>query len=103
MSPFQALYGYEPPAREMVLTEATQVAAVEEWMQRRINMDQLIKGLLEGARNRMRQVADRRRSEMTFLVGDWVFSKASTLQAGQCHVQEALQVKSQVLWPLPNP
>ena len=25
------------------------------------------------------------------------FSKASTLQAGQCHVQEALQVKSRVL------
>jgi len=31
------------------------------------------------------------------------FSKASTLQAGQCHVQEALQIKSQVLWPLPSP
>ena len=58
MSPFQALYGYEPPAREMVLTEATQVAVMEEWMQRMINMDQLIKGLLEGARNRMKQVAD---------------------------------------------
>jgi len=49
MSPFQALYGYEPPAIEMVLTEVTQVAAVEEWTQRTINMDQLIKGLLEGA------------------------------------------------------
>jgi len=44
MSLFQALYGYEPPAREMVLTEVTQVAAVEEWTQRRINMDQLIIG-----------------------------------------------------------
>jgi hypothetical protein len=42
----------------MVLTEATQVAVMEEWMQRMINMDQLIKGLLEGARNRMKQVAD---------------------------------------------
>jgi hypothetical protein len=82
MSPFQALYGYEPPAREMVLTEATQVAAVEEWMQRRINMDQLIKGLLEGARNRMRQVADRRRSERTFLVGDWVFLKLQPYRQG---------------------
>jgi hypothetical protein len=60
MSPLQALYGYEPPVREMVLIEATQVAIVEEWMQRRLNMDQLIKGLLEGVRNRMKQVADRR-------------------------------------------
>ena len=49
MSLFQALYGYEPSAIEMVLTKATQVAAVEEWTQRRINIDQLIKGLLEGA------------------------------------------------------
>jgi hypothetical protein len=53
---FQALYGYEPLAREMVLIEATQVAAVEEWMQKRLNMDQLIRGLLEGAGNRMKQV-----------------------------------------------
>ena len=58
MMPFQALYGYEPLAREMVLIEATQVAVVEEWIQRRLNMDQLIRGLLEGARNRMKQVVD---------------------------------------------
>jgi hypothetical protein len=70
MSPFQALYGYKPPAREMVLIEATQVTAVEEWMQRRLNMDQLIRGLLERARNRMKQVANRRRSKRTFVVGD---------------------------------
>jgi hypothetical protein len=54
----------------MVLTEATQVAAMEEWMQRRLNMDRLIRGLLEGARNRMKQVADMKRSERTFVVGD---------------------------------
>jgi hypothetical protein len=81
-SPFQALYGYEPPAREMVLTEATQVVVVEEWMQRRINMDQLIKGLLEGARNRMRQVADKRQSERTFFIGDWVFLKLQPYRQG---------------------
>jgi hypothetical protein len=33
-------------------------------------MDQLIKGLLEGARNRMKQVANKRRSEKTFLIGN---------------------------------
>jgi hypothetical protein len=38
-------------------------------------MDQLIKGLLEGARNQMKQVADKRRSERAFLIGDWVFLK----------------------------
>ena len=70
ITPFQALYVYEPPAREMVLTQATQVAAMEEWMQRRLNMDQLIRGLLEGARNRMKQVVNRKRSERTFVVGD---------------------------------
>jgi hypothetical protein len=82
MSPLQALYGYEPPVREMVLIEATQVAIVEEWMQRRLNMDQLIKGLLEGVRNRMKQVADRRCSERTFMVGDWVFLKIQPYRQG---------------------
>jgi hypothetical protein len=85
-----------------VLTKATQVVVVEEWTQRMINMDQLIKGLLEGARNRMRQVANKTRSERTFFYRRLGFSKASTLQAGHCHVHEALQVKSQVLWSLPS-
>ena len=51
MASFKALYSCEPPIREMVLSEATQVMIVEEWMQRRINMDQIIRGLLKGARN----------------------------------------------------
>jgi hypothetical protein len=38
-TPFQALYDYEPPAKRMVLIEATQVAVVEELIQRMINMD----------------------------------------------------------------
>jgi hypothetical protein len=42
----------------MVFIEATQVAAVKEWMQRRLNMDQLIRGLLEGVRNRMKQAVN---------------------------------------------
>lgn len=62
--------------------EVTQVAAIEEWIQRRINMDQLIKGLLEGKRNKMKQITYKKRSERKFLVGGLGVLKTTTLQAG---------------------
>jgi len=73
---------YEPPARDMVLMEVTQVTAIQEWIQRRINIDQLIKGLLEGERNKMKQIAYKKHSERKFLVGELGFLKNTTLQAG---------------------
>lgn len=45
-------------------------------------MDQLIKGLLEEERNRMKQIAYKKRSERKFLIGGLGFLKTTTLQAG---------------------
>jgi hypothetical protein len=66
----------------MVLMEVTQVAAIEEWIQRRITMDQLIKGLLEGERNKMKQIAYKKRSKRKFLVEGLGFLKTTSIQAG---------------------
>lgn len=45
MSPFQTLYGYIPPQREWIAQESTPVAAVEDVLQRRANMDLAMKKL----------------------------------------------------------
>jgi hypothetical protein len=45
-------------------------------------MDQLIKGLLEGERNKMKQIAYKKRSERKFLVEGLGFLKTTTIQAG---------------------
>ena len=75
MSPFQALYGYLPPHREWITQESTPVAAVEDVLQRRANMDLAMKKQLEAARQRMKHMADKHRSEREISVGDLVFLK----------------------------
>jgi hypothetical protein len=75
MSPFQALYGYAPPQREWLVQEPTLVAAVEAVLQKRANMDHTLKKQLETARNKMKQMADKKRTEREFEEGDWVFLK----------------------------
>jgi len=75
MSPFQALYGYAPPRMEWLAQEPTLVAAVEEVLQRRANMDHALKNQLETARHRMKQLADKKRTNREFAEGDWVFLK----------------------------
>jgi hypothetical protein len=79
MSPFQALYGYAPPQREWLAQEPTPVAAVEAVLQKRANMDHILKKQLETARNRMKQMADKKRTEREFEEGDWVFLKCSLI------------------------
>jgi len=51
------------------------VAAVEDVLQRRANMDLAMKKHLEAASHRMKQMADKHRSEREFSIGDLVFLK----------------------------
>ena len=53
----------------------TPVAAVEEVLPRRANMDHTLKRHLETTRNKMKQIADKKRTEREFEEGDWVFLK----------------------------
>jgi len=55
--------------------EPTLVAAVEAVLQKRANMDHTLKKQLETARNKMKQMADKKRTEREFEEGDWVFLK----------------------------
>jgi len=55
--------------------EPTLVAAVEAVLQKRVNMDHTLKKQLETTRNKMKQMADKKRTEREFEEGDWVFLK----------------------------
>ncbi|XP_073268339.1 uncharacterized protein [Populus alba] len=57
ISPFQVLYGYTPPQREWLAQDPTSVAAVEEVLQRRANMDHTLKRHLETISKRIGMVA----------------------------------------------
>lgn len=72
MSPFEALFGYKPPLLPAI-QEITNVAAIEEHLQQRQEILGQLKKDLAMAQNRMRQQADKGRSEREFAVGEEVY------------------------------
>lgn len=75
MSPFEAVYGRKPPPLVHYLPGSAVVQEVDHELRSRDEVLRELKGNLEAARNRMKQVADRRRREESFDVGDWVYLK----------------------------
>jgi len=75
MTPFQALYGYEPPKWKDFASLQTNLPAVKNQLEEHQKVVQILKENLSVAQNRMKQQADRNRTERSFEVGDWVFVK----------------------------
>ena len=75
MTPFQALYGYEPPKWKDLAIVQTNLPAVKDQLEETQKIVQILKENLNNARNRMKQQADRNRTEREFEVGEWVFVK----------------------------
>ena len=73
MTPFQALYGYEPPKWKDFALLNSKVPAVKNHLEENQRIINLLKENLTLARNRMKQQADQHRTEREFEVGDWVF------------------------------
>ena len=101
MSPFQALYGYVPPQREWIAQESTLVAAVEDVLQRRANMNLAMKRHLEAVRHRMKQMADKHRSEREFSIGDLVFLKLQPYRKNSVALRRNLKLNPRYYGPYP--
>ncbi|XLR69177.1 hypothetical protein S83_019849 [Arachis hypogaea] len=74
MTPFRALYGREPPPLLRGGLEST-VEEVRLLMEDRNQMLDELQFQLNRAQNRMKQAADKKRRDVTFEVGDFVFLK----------------------------
>ena len=70
MSPFEALYGYQPPMLVVGHYQNIKNAAVEEFVKERKVLEGILRENLQKAQNRMKQFADRKRIERSFEVGD---------------------------------
>jgi hypothetical protein len=73
MTPFMALYGYQPPSITSSLKEKSKVQAIEDHIEHQQQVLQLLKDNLTMAKNRMKQQPDHHHNERSFEVGDWVF------------------------------
>lgn len=75
MSPFEALYGRPPPSILSYTRGSSKVAKVVELLTQRSALQQRLKANIERAQHRMKQKADKHRTEKMFDVGAWVFVK----------------------------
>ncbi|KAK9913983.1 hypothetical protein M0R45_037782 [Rubus argutus] len=75
MSPFQALYGTPPPSIHRYIPGSTAVHAVDRALRNRDSLLQSLKDHMALAQNRMKQQADKGRTEREFNEGDWVYLK----------------------------
>ncbi|XP_061993693.1 uncharacterized protein LOC133711607 [Rosa rugosa] len=75
MTPFQALYGYEPPTITLYSPGSTAVEAVDQQLQTRDELLAVLKRNLQVAQARMKQFYDKKHTERVFAEGDWVYLK----------------------------
>lgn len=70
MSPFEALYGYQPSPLVFIPPEDTKMKVVANFVHHRQPMSKLIKANLMVAQNRIKLYANKKRPERQFEVED---------------------------------
>ncbi|XP_040244116.3 uncharacterized protein [Aegilops tauschii subsp. strangulata] len=75
MSPFKALYGYEPRHWGLTAETTVSVPSLQSWLEERRVIQDLIQQHLNRARQCMKHQADKKRSVRMFQVGDQVYLK----------------------------
>ncbi|KAF7141723.1 hypothetical protein RHSIM_Rhsim06G0106900 [Rhododendron simsii] len=75
ITPYEALYGQNPPNLMHYVAGGTAVATADALLQDRATILKLRKEHLATSQHRMKQIADQHRSERAFEVGDWVYLK----------------------------
>ncbi|XP_004293096.1 PREDICTED: uncharacterized protein LOC101292670 [Fragaria vesca subsp. vesca] len=85
MTPFQALYGYEPPSVKIYLPGSTSVANVDQDLRNRDELLTVLKKNLEKAQSRMKKYYDLKHTERKFEVGDLVYLKLQPYRQQSAH------------------
>ncbi|XP_059306205.1 uncharacterized protein LOC132057593 [Lycium ferocissimum] len=101
MTPFQALYGYEPPQPTFELIAQTKVESVNQLLkERKILSKQLKKNLIK-AQSRMKHYADSTRSEREIEIGDLIFIKLQPYRQTSVALRKNLKLASKFFGPYP--
>jgi hypothetical protein len=75
LTPFEVLYGQSPNQLGLDIREICTVPALQDWLNERKLMIQLVQQQLHRAQQRQKRQADKNRSERSFSVGDRVYLK----------------------------
>lgn len=74
-TPFEVMYGHKPHHFGIANTDAYHPSELDDWLTERNLLNQVIQQQLNRASHRMKQQADKHRSERVFEVGDLVYLK----------------------------
>lgn len=75
MTPFESLYGYCPPMHTPYIIGSAELAKVNTYLVDREAHLKLLRFHLHRARHRMRQLANKKRTDRVFELGEWVYVK----------------------------
>lgn len=75
VTPFEVTFGKKPPNFPHYIAGTAKVDAVDDMLSQREKVFALLRRKLTKAQARMKEVADKRRRELEFAVGDWVLVK----------------------------
>ena len=100
-TPYTIVYGQAPPHHLPYLAGDSKVEAVDRTLQTREAAIKMLKFYLHRAQNRMKQQADKKRSDRQFVVGDFIYLKLQPYRQMTVANRKCLKLSARFFRPFP--
>jgi hypothetical protein len=100
MSPFRALYSYDPLSFVEIAFGDSRAPMVQDWIQQSQDILRELKDHLQSAQNQQKVQADKHRVDRTFEVGDLVYLRLQPYRQASIKRSGARETVATFLWTL---
>lgn len=99
ITPFEAVYGRPPPAMSNYSNGSSKVHQVNCDLRDRNHVLHVLKNNLQNAQSRMKQQADKHRTERSFEVGDWVYLRLQPYKQASVSIRASMKLSPRFYGP----